>query len=206
MSFLRVIWLAGLASAFVPVAEANAPGVPVGMAADRAPSRLRLWYPAGREAVLPLADGGQLQVRSLLNIPKRLPYGGYVWNSEGVPPGRVIIRVDLGQQTLSVFRGGHEIGTTVFLYGADGKPTPSGLFPILQKAEKHRSSLYDASMPYMLRLTGDGIAIHASNVRETAATHGCIGVPLDFAALLFKQVKRGDLVSILPAKRAGRTT
>ena len=51
-------------------------------------------------------------------------------------------------------------------------------------------------MPFMLRLTWDGIAIHASNVRGGSATHGCIGVPPDFAELLFKEVKIGDQVSI----------
>ncbi len=54
-------------------------------------------------------------------------------------------------------------------------------------------------MPYMLRLTNDGVAIHGSNVREGWASHGCIGVPLDFARLLFAAASKGDLVVILPA-------
>jgi lipoprotein-anchoring transpeptidase ErfK/SrfK len=135
-------------------------------------------------------------VRSLLNVRRQFHYGDYVWNDANVPPGQAWVRVDLGRQTLSVFRAGHEIGATVILYGTDGKPTPTGVFPILQKAKQHRSTLYDAEMPYMLRLTGDGVAIHASNVRERAATHGCIGVPAAFARLLFDQVRRGDLVAI----------
>jgi len=55
-------------------------------------------------------------------------------------------------------------------------------------------------MPYMLRLTRDGVAIHGSNVREGWATHGCIGVPLDFARRLFEEAAKGDMVTILPAK------
>jgi lipoprotein-anchoring transpeptidase ErfK/SrfK len=51
-------------------------------------------------------------------------------------------------------------------------------------------------MPYMLRLTTDGVAIHASNVREGWATHGCIGVPMEFARRLFAEVKLGDPVEI----------
>ena len=65
----------------------------------------------------------------------------------------------------------------------------------------NRSTLYDADMPYMLRLTTDGVAIHASNVRAGAATHGCIGIPPEFAKLLFEQVRRGDLVAILPERK-----
>ena len=39
-------------------------------------------------------------------------------------------------------------------------PTPTGVFPITEKKRHHVSNLYDAPMPYMLRLTDDGIAIH----------------------------------------------
>ena len=75
-----------------------------------------------------------------------------------------------------------------FLYGTDGKPTPTGSFSILEKDADHYSHSYDAPMPYMLRLTNDGVAIHGSNVREGYATHGCIGIPPNFARLL---VRRG---------------
>ena len=75
-------------------------------------------------------------------------------------------------------------------------PTPRGRFPILAKLKDHRSSLYDAEMPYTLRLTSDGVSIHGSNVRRGAATHGCIGVPKDFAARIFQSVQPGDLVFV----------
>jgi lipoprotein-anchoring transpeptidase ErfK/SrfK len=70
------------------------------------------------------------------------------------------------------------------------------MFHVLERAREHRSNLYDAEMPYMLRLTNDGVAIHASKVREGSATHGCIGVPLEFARRLFDVIHRGDLVVI----------
>jgi hypothetical protein len=159
----------------------------------------RLIYPAGRTPELILPDGSKQVVRSLLNVPRTLRYGDWVWREEGVPAGPAWIRVDLARQTLSLFRGGHEIGSAVILYGSDGKPTPTGVFPVLAKAREHRSSLYDAEMPFMLRLTGDGVAVHASEVRFGRATHGCIGVPPDFARLLFDAVRRGDPVAILPA-------
>ncbi len=98
-----------------------------------------------------------------------------------------------------------EIGTAVILYGADEKPTPTGELSIREKLKDHRSNTYDAPMPYTMRLTDDGVAIHGSNVRWGAATHGCIGVPLDFAAKLFEQVKVGDPVVIIPARRKPKT-
>ena len=107
------------------------------------------------------------------------------------------MRIDLGRQTLSVFRAGNEIGTAIVLFGADRKPTPLGVFPVLAKAITHRSTLYNAEMPFMLRLTADGVAIHASNVHKGAATHGCIGVPPAFARLLYGQMQIGDQVAIV---------
>jgi hypothetical protein len=163
------------------------------------PQGPRISFPAGQVHDLAMPDGSRRAVTSLLNVPGRMTYGQFVWNEEGVPAGKVWIRVDLAAQTLSVFRDGNEIGTSVILYGADEKKTPTGVFPILAKSAKHRSSLYDAEMPYMLRLTGDGVAIHGSDVREGAATHGCIGVPVAFAARLFAQAKQGDEVIVLPA-------
>jgi lipoprotein-anchoring transpeptidase ErfK/SrfK len=124
-------------------------------------------------------------------------FGDFIWNEEGVPPGKLLIHVDVSRQTMSVFRGPHEIGAAVILYGADHKPTPSGRFGIIEKKAQHRSNIYDAEMPFMLRLTMDGIAIHGSDVRSFSATNGCIGVPTEFARTLFKAARRGDEVVIL---------
>ncbi|WP_240500034.1 L,D-transpeptidase family protein [Sphingomonas montana] len=136
-------------------------------------------------------------MRSLLRIDRPLGYGQWIWNDRGVGPGRTTVRVDLGTQLISVFRGGHEIGTSVILYGAATHETPVGQFPILSKAADYHSRTYDAPMPYTLRLTADGVAIHGSNVASGRATHGCIGLPLEFARRLFQQAKRGDMVLIL---------
>jgi hypothetical protein len=144
------------------------------------------------------AQGLDRDVQSILNVRKRMEFGDYVWNDRNVPKDTVWVRVDLKSQILSVFRGGHEIGTAVILYGAEEKETPAGTFPVLAKIRDHRSATYDnAPMPYTLRLTGDGVAIHGSNVRWGAATHGCIGVPVEFAAKLFDEVKKGDQVVIV---------
>ena len=57
-------------------------------------------------------------------------------------------------------------------------------------------------MPYTLRLTADGVAIHGSDVRWGAATHGCIGVPVEFAAKLFDEVAKGDHVVIVSDRKS----
>jgi lipoprotein-anchoring transpeptidase ErfK/SrfK len=145
-------------------------------------------------------------IKTLLNVSRQMSYGDFVWNDKGVPAGATWIRVDLKSQLVSVFRSGNEIGSAVILYGGDGVPTPTGKFPILAKLKDHRSATYDAPMPYTLRLTADGVSIHASNVRWGYATHGCIGVPAAFAAKLFDTASVGDEVLITDAERPTATS
>jgi hypothetical protein len=144
-------------------------------------------------------------VKSLLAVPAPLHFGDYVWDDRGVPTGPTWVRVDLAKQLISVFRAGHEIGTAVIVYGADGLPTPTGKFPILAKLKDHRSQTYDAPMPYTLRLTADGVSIHGSSVRWGSATHGCIGLPLQFAEHVFGAASVGDEVVIVgtPLRKTG---
>lgn len=141
-------------------------------------------------------------VKRILDIKGPLNHGDWVWDDAGVPAGPMVVTVDLEAQTLSVFRGGYEIGVAVILYGATDKPTPLGTWPILEKDKDHFSNLYDnAPMPYSLRLTQDGVFIHASDVQWGNATHGCIGLPLPFAKKLFAAVKVGDPVVVTSGKK-----
>ena len=147
----------------------------------------------------PVDDG--LVIKRVLDVPKPFRHGDYVWNDEGVPDGPLVITADIAAQTISVFRGGYEIGAAVILYGADDMPTPTGVFPITQKSKDHVSNLYGVPMPYMMRLTNDGVAIHASDVDLDSATRGCIGVPKPFAKLLFAAAKLGDKVIVTNGER-----
>jgi len=209
MRYIAVIALAGLAAALLrllpPACDgcaAAAPQAAIATSVQAPATGPRISYPAGDYPQLALPDGRRETVRSILNIAKPMRFGAFVWNEDGIPAGAVWVRIDLARQLLSVFRAGHEIGSAVILYGSDGKATPTGSFTILEKDADHYSQSYNAPMPYMLRLTKDGVAIHGSNVREGWATHGCIGVPLDFARLLFTAAKKGDPVVILAAKKA----
>lgn len=162
----------------------------------------RIEFPQPQPLKVPgLANVPAHQVRSLLNVRSKLGYGDFVWDTAGVPSGPVWVLVDLGAQTMSVFRAGHEIGTTVFLFGMTGKPTPVGDLRVKQKSKDYWSHTYDAAMPYALRLTDDGVAIHGSEVLPGSATHGCLGVPVDFARRLFSVVNVGDEVMVVRSSR-----
>jgi hypothetical protein len=163
----------------------------------------RLVFPNTQLPAFALPGAGKRKVKSVLNVAAPLSYGEYVWDDKGVPPGPIWVMVDLRRQLISVFRGPHEIGTAVTLYGADEVPTPTGRFRILERDKDHKSNLYNsAPMPYMMRLTRDGVAIHGSDVRKGYATHGCVGVPTAFARQLFKQARVGDEVFIVGVKPA----
>jgi lipoprotein-anchoring transpeptidase ErfK/SrfK len=142
-------------------------------------------------------------VTSVLNVPHPMQYGQFVWNDEVAKDGKVWVLVNLDTQTISAFRGQHEIGTAVALYGVDGKPTPLGRFRVLERRKDHQSSIYDAEMPYTLKLTNDGIAIHGSDVRAGVGTHGCIGIPLEFASKLFEAVEVGTEVFTVRSSSPG---
>lgn len=153
-----------------------------------------------KSSPLPLASSSPFTVKRVLQIDEPFVHGFYKWDDEGVPDGPIIITVDLKAESISVFRGGYEIGAAAILFGADEKPTPTGVFPITQKSKDHVSNLYGTPMPFMLRMTNDGISIHGSDVEYGYATHGCIGVPTPFAELLFEQVKLGDRVIVTDGK------
>tara|TARA_R110000824_G_scaffold30860_2_gene100998 strand:- start:3955 stop:4647 length:693 start_codon:yes stop_codon:yes gene_type:complete len=162
-----------------------------------------LLEPMGAE---PLEIAGKLPlsntfvVKRILQIDEPFVHGYYKWDDEGVPAGELVVTVDLKAESISVFRAGYEIGAAVITFGDSEKPTPTGVFPITQKSKDHVSNIYGSPMPYMMRLTNDGVAIHASDVKWGWGTRGCIGVPLEFARLLFEQAELGDRVIVTDGK------
>ena len=181
-------------AAKVVAASAPARAVPAASASASAP--------AARPRQMTLAD---IAVRRELPITQWLRPGEFAWNDDGVPAGPTTIVVNLRGRVLSAYRDGVEIGRSSILYGTDGKPTPTGTFTIMEKKARHFSTIYKgAPMPHMMRLTSDGIAIHgAPEMADDVATHGCIGLPGEFAALLFGSARVGDTVLIWKGDRVG---
>ena len=124
----------------------------------------------------------------------------FLWeDSDQTQPVSIVISIP--DQRAYVYRGDTMVAASAVSTGKDGKDTPLGTFTILQKEEVHHSNLYNsAPMPYMQRLTSDGVAIHGADVKWGYATHGCIGVPKEFAQKLFGVTKVGDMVIITNGK------
>jgi lipoprotein-anchoring transpeptidase ErfK/SrfK len=123
--------------------------------------------------------------------------GGYLWHPEVASAGPVAMVVDLDRQVAFVYRGDALIGVTTVSTGRDGHETPLGTFPILQKQVEHKSNLYNAApMPYMQRLTWDGVALHAGGVPGYRESHGCVHLPVAFAKALYSETDLGAVVAI----------
>lgn len=130
-------------------------------------------------------------------LVRNLKPGEFLWAPDVAPAGPVLLVVSLQAQRAYVYRNGVPIGISTISSGKKGHETPTGVFTILQKKVDHKSNLYqDAPMPFMQRLTWDGVALHAGNLPGYPASHGCIRLPLGFARLLYEITGLGMTVLI----------
>jgi lipoprotein-anchoring transpeptidase ErfK/SrfK len=136
----------------------------------------------------------------------RLDPGTFVWRPELAAAGPVEIVVSIPRQLAYVYRGGILIGVSTVSTGRPGHATPTGRFPILEKHREQHSNRYNnAPMPFMQRLTMDGIALHAGQIPGHPASHGCVRLPLAFARNLFSVTAVGAEVHILDASPTAGT-
>jgi peptidoglycan hydrolase-like protein with peptidoglycan-binding domain len=116
--------------------------------------------------------------------------------ADTVDPLQIFVSKD--KQSLVVYDGDQVVATSKVSTGKPGHTTPSGIFSIIEKARMHNSNLYEsAPMPFMQRITWDGVALHeARYVPNYPASHGCVRMPGKFARTLWGMTKRGFHVVI----------
>jgi lipoprotein-anchoring transpeptidase ErfK/SrfK len=123
--------------------------------------------------------------------------GEFAWVPQMSTGGPMMVLVNIKEQMAYVYRNGLRIGRTSVSTGKKGHETPTGVFTILQKNADHHSNLYNnAPMPFMQRLTWDGVALHAGNIPGYPASHGCVRLPYEFSKLLFDATTMGVTVVI----------
>lgn len=135
------------------------------------------------------------------------------------------VLVSLGKQRAFLMVNDEIAIDTPISSGKRSAMTPKGSFTILQKNKDHRSSIYGsfvnrsghvirsgvstksdsapsgttfrgAPMKYFMRLTWDGIGMHVGELPGYPASHGCIRLPDDIAALIYDRVKLGTPVRV----------
>ena len=149
-------------------------------------------------AITPIRSAQAAEVDEAIVETSELRPGEFLWAPERSAQGEVEIVVSLPLQRAYVYRAGTLIGISTVSTGRRGHETPTGSFNILQKRREHYSNLYNnAPMPFMQRLTWDGIALHAGQLPGHPASHGCIRLPLAFARHLFGATQVGATVHVI---------
>jgi hypothetical protein len=158
--------------------------------------------------------------------PPPEPAALYQWYGDGRTVSH--IEIDVDQQKAVFYDGPHQIGWAMVASGIRSYPTPTGRFAVTEKIVEKRSNLYGkiynskgklvrrnaemgvhpipaggrfegAKMPYFMRLTNDGIGMHAGPIPKPGrpASHGCIRMPHKMAPVLYQHVSIGTPVSIV---------
>ncbi|WPL16670.1 L,D-transpeptidase catalytic domain [Thiorhodovibrio winogradskyi] len=150
----------------------------------------------------------------------------FEWHGDGRRVSRIVIDTDTQQARF--FDGKELVGWSTVATGVSSHRTPTGEFSILEKVVNKRSNLYGriydgngklvkrnaragsdavpsggrfvgAKMPHFMRMTYDGIGMHAGPIPRpgSPASHGCIRMPSQLADRLFKQVDAGTRVTVI---------
>ncbi len=135
------------------------------------------------------------------------------------------ILISLAKQRGYLMNGNDVVLDYPICSGIDTRPTPVGVFYILEKTVDKKSNKYgkmlDASgevvvrdaemgldpvpeggkfegagMPYWMRLTNDGVGHHVGPVKRYRASHACIRGPSSTMPLVFSKVKLGTRVTV----------
>ena len=127
---------------------------------------------------------------------KNLKPGQYVWR-DAAAAGEPRVVISIGDQMAYLYRGDTLVAASTISTGVEGRDTPTGIFPILEKKRLHHSRKYDnAPMPFMQRIDQYGVALHAGFNPGRPASHGCIRLPAKFAARLYGVTDVGSTVLI----------
>lgn len=164
--------------------------------------------------------------KTTVQTGKKEPFRLYDWHGDGAK-GKASVVISLQEQKAHFFRDGKEVGWSYVASGKPSHPTPRGHFHVIEKNEDKVSNLYGtlldsngdvvnsdfnlskdtlpegmqfqpARMPYYMRVTGDGVGMHAGRIPKpgSTASHGCIRLPRDMAAKFFANVEVGTPVTI----------
>ena len=110
----------------------------------------------------------------------------------------LLIAVDKSTQTMTVSEDGAVLHTWPVSTGAGRYHTPSGEFKPFRMEKDHFSKEWDdAPMPYSIFFTMQGHAIHGTNHKSLGrpASHGCVRLSVEHAAILWDLVKQQKMAN-----------
>lgn len=149
------------------------------------------------------------------------------WDGDSIA-GKPSVQIRLHEQRAYFYKGDVLVGVSQVSTGREGHGTHPGTFKVIQKDPDHRSSAYGdyvdpathqvvkaniangkdpkppgtvylgASMPHFMRITNDGVGLHAGYLPGVPASHGCIRMPAFMADHFFANVSVGTPVTVVP--------
>ena len=150
-----------------------------------------------------------------------------VWTSVAAPSETKVI-INLSEQRAYLIEHGEVTLVSPVASGKPGWATPTGNFRIFDKDLDHRSrsfgSVFDAygrmvnsnatpgshvppgghyrsaPMPYFMEFS-PAVGMHAGYLPGYPASHGCVRMPRDLAALFFERVHTGTPVTVVGSTR-----
>jgi lipoprotein-anchoring transpeptidase ErfK/SrfK len=153
--------------------------------------------PEAKTEAAELAEQARKHMRKVFR-KKQLDNGAFLWREgyESNPIDRVVIGLE--DQMAYAYSGGELVAVSTISSGKAETPTPTGIFPVLEKRRKYFSRKYDnAPMPFMQRIDKWGIALHGGHLPGYPASHGCVRFPHGFAEKLFAATKvEGSVIYI----------
>lgn len=142
-----------------------------------------------------------------LFIPPPTPTPEPIVNpSSATATGEKWIEINLSWQYMTVWQGDTPVAETYVSTGRPGFDTPPGTYSILYKLEsEHMEGVIGGEyynvpdVPWVMYFTDRGHAIHGAywhNSFGAVMSHGCVNLPLDFAAWLYGWAHAGMRVEI----------
>ncbi len=171
-------------------------------------------------------NGGTPRVehRRMLN-GQILPNPKYSWKADETKPITKLV-IKLGEQKVYGFQDTVLVMDSDICTGREAYATKAGNYSVIQKDKDHKSNLFGsfvnakggivnssaeagqeppaglhyvpASMPHYLRLTHEGLGLHAGILPGYPASHGCVRLPSFIAEKLFTTVPLNTPVEIFP--------
>jgi ankyrin repeat protein len=114
----------------------------------------------------------------------------------GPSPDQLRLEISLALQRVALVKNGVPIYRAQCSTGREGYSTKTGQFVITNKERNHRSTIYKVDMPYFMRLSCLDFGMHAGDVPDYPASHGCIRLPPEAARKFFSEIPIGTLVTV----------
>ncbi len=108
------------------------------------------------------------------------------------------VEISLTSQRAVLWKNNEVAAVAPISTGKIGFPTPSGRFIVTDKERVRHSTIYNVDMPYFMRLNCSEFGMHAGDVPDYPASHGCIRLPLEAAIMFYNAVDEGTMVDIDP--------